>query len=258
MTGLYFSGTGNTRRCVEQFTAAVDNNAECFSIEEQGVTGKLPENGTIVFGFPIYYSNVPKIVKDFITRNSGVWAGKKVFIITTKGLFNAFGVGYAVKMFKSFGAEFIGSLQLNMPDNIRDLKIMEIVFTKNYKRITAKADAKIAKAAAGFKAGKRAVSGLSPFNYIIGLFLKILPFYPKTDDYIAAPKVDKETCTGCGKCAALCPMKNIAVVGKTAVSGEKCTVCYRCFGNCPAQALTILGGKVYNQYTFDDSFGAKL
>jgi len=253
MTGIYFSGTGNTRYCVKRFVSAAEKGAKCFSIEDAGATDEISRHETVVFGFPVYYSNIPKIVKDFIYDNASVFRDKKIFIITTKGFFNAYGAGYAARLFKDRGAEFIGSLQLNMPDNIRDMLIMEIVFSKNYKKIIDKADRKIIRAVNKFKENKPVKSGLSAFNIIIGGFLKVLWFYPKTDKYIKAPKVNNERCNGCGKCATLCPMKNIKIVCDKAVSSDKCTVCYRCFNNCPARALTILGSKAYNQYTLYDS-----
>ena len=251
MLGIYFSGTGNTRHCVERFVSEIDSNTKCFSIEDNGVINEMEQQKTIVFGFPIYYSNIPKIAKDFISENKKSFADKKVFIITTKGLFNAFGVGYARRMFKDCGAEFIGSLQLNMPDNIRDMLIMEIAFSKNYKKVIDKADRKIIKAAEKFKAKNPTKSGLNPFNYIIGFILKILWFYPKTDKYINAPKVVHDKCNGCGKCVKLCPMQNLKIADGKAVSSAQCTICYRCFNNCPAKALTILGNKVYDQYNFE-------
>ena len=168
MLGIYFSGTGNTRHAVERFVTAIDNSAKSLSIEDCGVLGELAKHEMIVFGFPVYYSNIPKI----------------------------------------------------------------------------------AKAAEKFKASKRQKRGLNPLNYIIGFFLKILWFYPKTDSYISAPKVNAVKCNGCGLCVKLCPTQNLKIADDKAVSGSKCTVCYRCFGNCPTRALTVLGDKIYGQYNF--------
>ena len=104
-----------------------------------------------------------------------------------------------------------------------------------------KADKKIEKAESQFKDDIYPRSGLNPLNYMVGKILSLLPFYPKTDKYITAPKVIAAQCNGCGKCAALCPMNNIKIVDGRVNSGNKCTVCYRCCNSCPAQALTVLG-----------------
>jgi ferredoxin/flavodoxin len=248
MIGIYFSGTGNTKHCVERFVFEIDSNAKCFSIEDKGLFSELFKHDTVVFGFPIYYSNVPKIVKDFITENQSSFRNKKVFIIATKGMFNAYGIVCAAKMFRTCGAEISGSLQLIMPDNIRDLLIMELAFTKKYGKVIAKADNKIEKAAKRFKTDKPTESGLSVLNHTVGFVLKILPFYPKTDKYIKAPEIDNAKCSKCGLCTKICPMKNLILSENRIISGENCTMCYRCFNNCPQKALTVLGNKVYDQY----------
>ena len=252
MIGIYFSGTGNTRYCVEQFVSLVEKDAKCFSIEDKNTITELPKHDMIVFGFPVYYSNLPKITKAFIEGNKNSFAGKKIFIIATKALHNAYGMGYARDMFKDCGADVIGSLQFKMPENIRDLWITMLYTGKKLDgNMVRKAEINIAQAAAMFKNGAYTKSGLTPLNYIIGMILKRIPFYPKTDKFIKAPKVNTGKCSGCGKCAKICPMNNIKIVANGVVSGYKCTVCYRCCNSCPTQALTVLGKRVYGQYSFD-------
>jgi ferredoxin/flavodoxin len=253
--GIYFSGTGNTRWCVEQFVSCVEKDAPCFSIEDANAVTELAKHDTVVFGFPVYYSNLPKIAKDFIADNKSSFADKKVFIIATRALHNAYGIGYARKLFTDCGAKFIGSLQLNMPENIRDLWVtMLYTGEKRDNKLIKTADRKIAQAAAMFRHGDYTKSGLSPLNYIVGKILKWIPFYPKTDKHIKAPKVNAGKCNGCGKCVKLCPMGNIEVIDRVAASGDKCTVCYRCCNSCPQQTLTVLGKRVYGQYSFDKAF----
>ena len=249
--GIYFSGTGNTLWCVERFVSLAEKDAPCFSIEDKAVVTELAKHDTVVFGFPVYYSNLPKMVKDFIKANAADFNGKKVFVIATRSLHNAYGMGYARNMFKDCGAEFIGSLQLNMPENIRDLWVTMMYTGKKLDaNMITKAEKKIVKAAEQFKDGIYPQSGLNPLNYMVGKILSWLPFYPKTDKYITAPKVIEAQCNGCGKCVALCPMENIKIIDGKVVSGDKCTVCYRCCNSCPTQVLTVLGRKVYGQYLF--------
>jgi ferredoxin/flavodoxin len=250
MIGVYFSGTGNTRYCVQKFINELDNNAKSFSIEDNELIFELPNQDIIIFGFPIYYSNLPKIVEDYISKNAKSFYNKKIFIITTKGLFNGFGVIKAKRMFEKCGAYFIGSAQFNMPDNIRDLLIMELVFSKKYDKVISRANIKVEKAAIKFKANKPSRSGLSIFNYLASFTFKMLWFYPKNYKYISAPKIDNNKCIRCGICVKNCPMNNIKEESNKIVSGDRCTICYRCFNSCPKQALTILGNKVYEQYRF--------
>ena len=252
MIGIYFSGTGNTRWCVERFVSLAKKDAPCFSIEDKTVLAELAKHNTVVFGFPVYFSNLPKIVKEFIKINADSFNGKKVFIIATRLLHNAYGIGYARDMLKDCGAEFIGSLQLNMPENIRDLWITMLYTGKKLDvKIVTKAEKKLARAASLFTYGVYTKGGLTPLNFLVGKVLSLLPFYPKTDKYITAPKAIAGRCNNCGKCVKLCPMNNIKIVDGIVNAGVQCTICYRCCNSCPTQALTVLGRKVYGQYTFD-------
>ena len=96
MIGIYFSGTGNTKYCLEKFVALYDRNIEITPLEDTGTMEKVTYHKDIIFAYPIYYSNLPKIVRDFICENSDIWKGKRVFIIATMGLFSGDGAGVGV------------------------------------------------------------------------------------------------------------------------------------------------------------------
>ena len=87
MIGIYFSGTGNNKYCLETFVSLYDAAAETVSLEENNVIEKIILHKDIVFAYPIYYSNLPKIVRDFINNHHSIWEKKNIFIIATMGLF---------------------------------------------------------------------------------------------------------------------------------------------------------------------------
>ena len=62
MIGAYFSGTGNTKHCVEKFVEQYDNNSTAISIETTNLNEIFIEHNMIVFGYPIYFSNAPNCV----------------------------------------------------------------------------------------------------------------------------------------------------------------------------------------------------
>ena len=251
MTGIYFSGTGNTKYCVSHFLETLGTENKLYSIEDSEAVKAIYESRNIVFAYPIYYSNLPKIVRDFIVNNGSLWSGKNIFILTTMGAFSGDGAGVSARLFKKFGAKITGGVHIKMPDCIGDVGALKKPPEGNREIIKA-ATEKAERAAKAYLDGKPPKDGLNIFNHIAGLFGQRLWFIGQTKDYKQDPKIDSEKCVGCGTCEKLCPMSNIHVENGKAVAGNKCTMCYRCMSNCPQQAITIIGKKVLVQYKFDD------
>lgn len=90
MIGVYFSGTGNTKYCINKFLEYYNENKEneLYSIEDSSCIDKIKENNNIVLAYPIYYSDIPIIVRNFINNNKEIFRDKNIFIIATMGLFS--------------------------------------------------------------------------------------------------------------------------------------------------------------------------
>ena len=69
MIGIYLSGTGNTKHCVEKIVGLLDKTAAALPLEAADVTEQIKNNGTIIFGYPTQFSNAPYMVRDFIKEN---------------------------------------------------------------------------------------------------------------------------------------------------------------------------------------------
>lgn len=246
MIGLYFSGTGNTAYCIKQYMKELQCEHACYSIEQDTWKNAIKESETIIFAYPIFYSNLPKIVQDFIINHHDLWGGKQIFIITTMGLFSGDGAGCSARMFQHYGATIIGGLHLKMPDSIGDEKLLKKSLEKN-QEIIAHSMNKLRNAAIAHKQGKPAQEGLSFFSHILGLFGQRLWFSNKTSSYTNRLNIHQKQCVGCGLCTSLCPMNNICLKDGKAVANDHCTMCYRCINHCPKQAITLLGKKVYQQ-----------
>ena len=249
--GLYFSGTGNTKHCVETFVHCYDRSGIAISIEEPDALDYLSEHEIIVFGYPVYYSNMPKVVSDFIAVHGVRFRGKQVIVLATMAMWSGDGAGCAARALKAHGAQVIGGLHIAMPDNIGDEKVLKK--SGEAKRLMVQqAENKIRLAVLRLKHRRPPQDGLSIWHQILGLLGQRLWFSGRTNSYQEKPSIDNRRCNGCGRCVELCPIGNLDVKNGKAQSNGKCTLCYRCFSHCPRKAITILGKTVHEQYLFEN------
>ena len=249
MNAIYLSGSGNTKHIVTLLLNELGNNGICAPIESEDAMKAL-EGDEILIAYPTMFSNIPYLVRDFINSHGSSWKGKKIFLITTMGLFAGDGTGCAARLLKKYGAEITGGLQIVMPDSIGDCKALKKSKEQN-KAIIDKADKRIVEAAKQMREGNYPKEGLSFAAHLAGLFGQRLWFYNKTTGYKDKLKIDPAKCIGCGICAKNCPTQNIKIEDGKAVSSDKCTMCYRCVNHCPKQAMTLLGKTLYEQPTYE-------
>lgn len=95
MVGIYFSGTGNSRYALELFLQEYNKQVEsqrdedfiggAFSIEDGNAVDAVKAHGTIAFSYPVQYSTVPKILRDFVIDNQELWKNKKYLLLPLWG-----------------------------------------------------------------------------------------------------------------------------------------------------------------------------
>lgn len=222
-----------------------------FSIEEEDALKEIEKQKEIVFSYPVQYSNLPKMVRDYIISHQDLWKGKYIFIIATMGMFSGDGAGIMGRLLEKYGAKITGGLHLRMPDSICDEKVLKRSLEEN-KKLVADAEIKIKNAIGNMKAGHPPKEGLDFLSHAAGLLGQRLWFSHMTAEYSDKIKIDRQKCMGCGKCVKLCPMNNLELQNGNAATKNQCTMCYRCVNYCPVQAITLLGKNVVKQGTIED------
>lgn len=249
MVGIYLSGTGNTKHCIEKLTGLLDNTAKTVPLESKNAAEEIEKNSEIILGYPTQFSNSPYMVRDFINTNKQLWRGKKVLCVATMGAFSGDGAGCTARLLKKYKATISGGLHIKMPDSVCDSKLLKKTAEQN-REIVVQADKKIEQVAEQIKRGKYPREGIGFISHIAGLFGQRLWFYTKTTGYSDKLKISGN-CIGCGLCASVCPMENIAINDGKAVSENRCTMCYRCISQCPQKAITLVGDEVTEQCRFE-------
>ena len=201
MIGVYLSGTGNTKHCIEKLVNLLDQSAKTIPLENENIISEIKSSDTIILGYPTQFSNAPIMVRDFINSND-IWGNKRVLCVTTMGAFSGDGAGCTARLLKKKGAIILGGLQIHMPDSVCDSKMLKKSIEEN-RKIICEADKKIEKAALDIQNGKYPQEGISFFSHIIGLFGQRLWFYNKTSHYSDKLKIN-DSCIGCGLCTTRC------------------------------------------------------
>ncbi len=249
MLGIYFSGTGNTKHCIEKLTGLLDRTAKAIPLEAANCVEQIDNNDTIIFGYPTQFSNAPYIVRNFINKNNLLWRGKKILCVATMGAFSGDGAGCTARLFKKYGAHIIGGVHIKMPDSVCDSKLLKKSIEQN-REIIRQADEKIERIAEQISNGKYPKDGITLVAHLAGLFGQRLWFYRKTLGYTDKLNISSD-CKGCGICTTLCPMNNISIQNGIAVASSNCTMCYRCISQCPEKAITLLGNEVTEQCRYE-------
>lgn len=223
----YFTGTGNSLY-VAQKLAGLTGDAIC-SIAEI-IRGKpMPESGEVTgIVYPIYAWSPPKMVRDFVRKYPV--QSKYAFSVCTCGE----NCGKSMKLLeKSMSRKIDAAYSIVMPNNY--MIGFDVDSSYEVKQKLSDAEARIATIAETICGRKSDIYDVAEGA---NLFIStIMPPLFSAFATSAKPFYAEDGCTGCGKCAAVCPTQNITVVDKKVRWGKDCTACFACINHCPVRAI---------------------
>ena len=100
MNAIYLSGTGNTKHITTLLFNELGAKGKIVPIESDEAEQAL-QSEDIILAYPTQFSNIPYLVRDFINIHKEDWKGRKIFLITTMGLFAGDGTGCAARLLKN-------------------------------------------------------------------------------------------------------------------------------------------------------------
>lgn len=220
-TTLYvFSATGNSLTTAQKLAERL---GDCSIVSAAAVRKEskiIEEADAVGFVFPVYYGNMPYVMREAITKLVLKPEAYCFCVMTYRGhsgdapkRLDALLRSRGQKLSLSLGVPMPGNSFINPPE--KDAEYL------------AKQDERVAELAAPILARETA-------DFTADSVLPITPVgYPNNFRGIMAD----ENCTGCGACTWVCPMDNIKIVDKHAVIGDDCATCLACFHWCPNQAI---------------------
>lgn len=247
MLTIYFSGTGNSKYIAECFSQIMA--ATCYSIEEDvDFKEKITAAQTIVVCYPIYGSCVPKIMRDFVSKNRAAFAGKELIIFCTQLLFSGDGARVFTELLAGVAVDIRYAEHFNMPNNICNFFLFPLASPAKLQRNIKKADTKLSRACQNISARVVKKRGFNPLSRYMGLWIQRAHFKALEKKAAGDVRISSE-CILCGKCVRICPMNNLKLSDQGIAQQGQCTLCYRCVNQCPQKAITVLvHTKVTKQY----------
>ena len=245
---LYFTGTGNSRYTAERIAASLGD--DLYSIND-AMKSKKDErilcHRRIVLVTPTYAWRIPRIVRAWLLERELTGVRDIWFVMTCGDSIHAASASNR-RLARRKGLNYMGTGSVIMPENF--IAMFSSPPLDKAVRIVKRAERKIDALTETIGKGE----AFPDYENSIGDYFMSGPV--NTLFYLfkvkAGPFRAEDKCTGCGKCASVCPLCNIRIENGKPVWGTKCTQCMACISYCPMEAVeygSASSGKV--RYTIE-------
>ncbi|MBD3354218.1 MAG: 4Fe-4S dicluster domain-containing protein [Candidatus Lokiarchaeota archaeon] len=254
-----FSGTGNTWWLVNEFKNIAINygyDVDVSSIEqsseitENKILKSINDSDILGFAYPIYGSDWPRFMRDFIFRFVEIFDQNResiqreelppVLVLTTMMMFSGDGALMPKKYFKKRGFPFKWGVNFALSSNLsvpmfRANPYEEEKLNENKQ----KAKKKLKKLLNRIKENK------DWREHQWNLIFRIVALLQRVSEpllfRIMHFGVDSKRCIQCMQCVDHCPTKAIHFDEETETFkfSDNCTFCMRCYNLCPKYAITV-------------------
>lgn len=230
---VYFSGTGNSRYAASMIADRIgDTLADAGRAIQAEHPAQLESQRPWVFVSPTYAWRIPRIFANYL-RQGQFTGSDQVYFVMTCGSDIGGAEAHLRKLCAQKGWRFRGILEVIMPENY--LAMFPVPDDAACVPIMEGARKTL-------EAGIAAIQQDNPFpprhkHLLDGLKSGLINglFYPFAVH--AKPFHSTRSCASCGRCAQVCPLRNIQMVDGLPQWGERCTHCMRCITLCPMQAI---------------------
>lgn len=252
---FYFSGTGNTwwaSSVLKSELENLDGTVDMYSLEnpllknEGFIVQEIEKADHVIVGYPIYGSDLPANMNDFIYALPKVSGDKKFSAFCTQAGFSGDGCIFFRKVVEEKGYKFLQSFQIDLTTNFHVAMLPFSLFKpaegKKLEKIKAKASAKIKKVAGKIAENVEYIEGKRFYQILMGGLQR--SFFRRGKKKLPAKfKFSKERCIKCKLCVSTCPTENLVLELEDLDLKRKnnCLLCFRCYNFCPSLAINYGG-----------------
>lgn len=238
----YFTGTGNSLAAAKKI-AAIIGNTDLIPIaslcDSEEVIAPCADRVGIVS--PVYFTGLPVMVASFAKRLDLTGAGYAFAVLTNGGGGGTSALAQLDSLLHTrSGSGLSSGYQVVMPGNY--ILMYSPPEGEKQESILASADEELFRIATDIE---RCIERPLPRS-LLGCLLHTLIY-----SWFVSRVHEKDTtftvsddCTSCGICAAICPARNIKLVGTKPVWNHHCELCCGCIHLCPVQAIQAGKGTV--------------
>ena len=242
---IYFSGTGNSLATARKIAKTLEEQVMPMTV---AVKQDLTSEECVGLVYPSYDFAPPPAVQRMLPMLQ-ISPKAYVFVIIACGAQAGLSSWYAKHVFKQKGIMVAYCHKIRMPD------CAGIAYGRNPNKQTWKFQKyapRLERIISDVKARRRA------YHFSGWSFLGWLSMYTRMGQRMIKPflpAVNKDLCVGCGTCARICPLGNIAIQEREgmkplAVTGGDCTACLSCVHFCPHQAMELGGKRVEKSWQY--------
>lgn len=251
---FYYSGCGNSRHIAQQLAQRLNEQLLFIpEIERNGFSQyKIDDDESLGFVFPVYSWAAPTLVSQFVLNTKWDGMPRYVWFACTCGDEMGFTRHLFEQTLRKVGLHLDSCFCFVMPETYLAFPLFHLDTPEKEAAKKTAAQAKLPSVAEQIRTRQKVYDEhIGPFPYIKSYLIRRL-FVRYMNDKKYHVNAD---CTGCGKCAKVCPLKNITPDPSGRPQwNHRCTQCMACYHYCPHNAIHIASyTKGKGQYHYRDS-----